>query len=80
MAKLFNQQHFVAMAEVIKTQLDACSSAEQINGMEKIIVEMIRLFRRHNNAFRTIYFLNKCGYTDDAAHKMLERNGYQYNY
>jgi hypothetical protein len=79
MASLFEQRHFEATADMFKRLLDTAADEAVMTGIELTLVASIRMFRAANYRFRTLYFLNKCGYTDDAARRMLERHGYQYN-
>lgn len=55
------RKNYVAMAELIKTEVDNAMSPQQVEGMKSVISALATALKRDNQAFDRTRFLTACG-------------------
>jgi hypothetical protein len=55
------RKNYVAMAELIKTEVDNAMSPQQVEGMKAIVSALATALKRDNQSFDRTRFLTACG-------------------
>ena len=68
---MFQQRHYIAIAEMMRTVLDGNTKPEHYNTCERVLKAHIRMFKADNHKFDSHRFLRACGYSDPTIERLL---------